>query len=136
MLHGFLLVSLICTCAEAIKEYIAPVVPAENWANKELYHKDMMDGVPIKQRMKNLERGRYKLTDIQPEIIYPEPHKDPVSGKIIIENNLLYNKDLREYGAVQTKKWIQQGKYNLTPEELKKEYERIKKEFEYKRSLL
>jgi hypothetical protein len=61
---------------------------------------------------------------------YPEPHRDPVSGKIIIENNLLYKKDLAAYGAVQTMQWVKQGKYNLTPEELKKENERLKKEFE------
>ena len=90
-----------------------------------LLHKDVMNGVPVEQRLKNVENGKYKMTNT-----YPEPHRDPVSGKIIIENNLLYKKDLAAYGAVQTMQWVKQGKYNLTTEELKKENERLKKEFE------
>lgn len=123
--------SIIGTCIEIIKERNAPTVPAENWANKNLYHKDMADGVPIEQVMKNVQNGRYKITET-----YPEPHKDPVSGKIIIENCSLYNRDLRNYGAAKTMEWVKQGKYNLTPEELKKENERIEKKYEYLRSLL
>ncbi len=131
MLDGLFIVSLIGTCVQAIKEARQPVIPAENWANKELYHKDIMDGVPVKQRMKNLENGKYKLVET-----YPEPHRDPVSGKIIIENCKLYHEDVKNYGACQAQKWVKQGKYNLTPEELKKEEERIKKRFEYLYSLL
>jgi hypothetical protein len=66
---------------------------------------------------------------------YPEPHRDE-NGKIIIENSLLYKEDVRNYGAVQAQKWVKQGKYNLTPEELKKEHERIKADFERMYSLL
>ena len=33
-------------------------------------------------------------------------------------------------------KWVKQGKYNLTPEELNKEEERIKKKFDYLYNLL
>ena len=113
--------SLIGTGLQAIKEAKEPVIPAENWANKELYHKDMMNGVSVEQRMKNLANGKYKLTET-----HPEPHRDK-NGKIIIENNLLYKEDLRKYGAVQTYKWVEQGKYNLTQEELEKENERIRK---------
>ena len=131
MFDGLFITSLIGTCVQAIKEALEPKVPAENWANKELYHKDIMDGVPVEQRMKNLQNGKYKSTKK-----YPEPHRDPVSGKIVIENNLLYEEDLKNYGAYQTYKWVEQGKYNLTPEELKKEHERIKKKFEYMYSLL
>lgn len=119
------IVSIVCNVSQAIKDAFTPTIPAENWANKELYYKDVANGVPIEQRMKNLENGKYKMTNT-----YPEPHRDPVSGKIIIENNLLYKKDLAAYGAVQTMQWVKQGKYNLTPEELKKENERLKKEFE------
>lgn len=117
--------SIIGSCVEAIKEFFEPTVPSENWGNKELYYEDLKNGVPIEQRMKNLENGKYKSTET-----YPEPHIDPISGKIIIENCLLYDKDLAEYGAVQTMKWVKQGKYNLNPEELKKEDERIKKKYE------
>lgn len=131
MLHGLFIASLIGTVVQAIKEASQPTIPAENWANKELIHKDRMNGISEKQFSKNLVNGRYKLTET-----YPEPHRDPVSGKIIIENSLLYKEDVRKYGAVQAQKWVKQGKYNLTPEELEKEHERIKKKFEYLYSLL
>lgn len=89
-----------------------------------------MNGVPIEERMKNLKNGKYKLTET-----YPEPHRDAKTGKIIIENSQLYNEDVKNYGAYQEYKWMQQGKYNLTSEELKKEEERIKKHFDYLFSL-
>lgn len=125
MLDGLFIVSLIYTCLQLIKESCQPTIPAENWANKELYYKDMMDGVPVEQRMKNLENGKYKLTETY---VHPEPHRD-ANGKIIIENSLLYKKDLKEYGAVQTMKWVKQGKYNLTQEELEEEHKRIEEKF-------
>lgn len=118
-------VSLIGTCRQLIKEAFEPTIPAENWSNYDLYHQDMMDGVPVEQRMENLKNGKYKLIET-----YPEPHRDK-NGKIIIENSKLYNEDVKNYGAYQAMKWMKQGKYNLTPEELKKEEERIKKHFEY-----
>ena len=90
-----------------------------------------MNGVSVEQRMKNLKNGKYKLTET-----YPEPHRDPISGKIIIENCTLYEEDLRKYGAHQAQQWVKQGKYNLTPEELEKERERYKKETEHLYSLL
>ena len=130
MFGGLFVVSLVYTCIQAIKEAFEPTIPAENWANMELYHKDMMNGVTVEQRMKNLENGKYKLTET-----HTEPHRDPVSGKIIIENCKLYREDVKKYGAVQAQKWVKQGRYNLTPEELEKEHERIKKEYEYLYSL-
>ena len=125
MFDVLFIISLIGTFTQTIKEALEPVIPAENWANKELYHKDMMGGVSIEQRMKNLKNGKYKLTET-----YPEPHRD-IDGKIIIENCFLYNEDLRRYGAVQTMKWVKQGKYNLNSEELKKEEERIRAKYKY-----
>lgn len=130
MFDGLFIASIIGTCVQAIKEACEPTIPAENWANKELYHKDMMDGASTEQLMKNLENGKYKMAKT-----HPEPHRDPVSGKIIIENNLLYQEDLKAYGTYQTMQWANQGKYNLTPEELKKEHERIKAKMEYLYSL-
>ena len=130
MLHGLFIASIIGTCVQVIKEVCEPTIPAENWTNKELIHKDRMDGISEKEFSKNLANGKYKLVEN-----YPEPHRDK-DGKIIIENSLLYNNDLKKYGAVQTMKWVKQGKYNLTPEELKKEEERIKKEYDYLYSLL
>lgn len=130
MLHGLFIASLIGTVCQAVKEARQPVILAENWANKELYHKDLMSGVSVEQRMKNLENGKYKLTEK-----YPEPHRAK-DGKIIIENCKLYNEDVRNYGAYQAQQWVKQGKYNLSPEELKEEKERIKSEMNYLFSLL
>lgn len=118
--------SIFSSAKKVIKESFEPTIPAENWANKELYHQDIMNGVSAEQRMKNLKNGKYKLTET-----YPEPHKDPKTGQIIIENCDLWRKDLREYGAYQVSKWVKQGKYNLTPEELEKERERIRKSLGY-----
>lgn len=117
--------SIIGTCVQAVKEACTPVIPVENWMNKELYNKDLMNGVSSEERIKNLENGKYKLTEL-----YPEPHRD-VDGKIIIENCKLYDEDIKKYGAVQAQKWVKQGRYNLTPEENRKEIERIKKKMEY-----
>lgn len=114
-------VSAVGTIVQLIKESNTKPIPAENWANKELYYEDIMNGVPVQQRMKNLKNGKYKL-----DKSYPEPHRDPVSGKIMIENYELYCEDVRNYGACQAQKWVGQGKYNLSEEELKKEKERIK----------
>ena len=125
MLDVLFIVSLIRTVTQALEEACQPVIPAENWANKELINKDRLNGISEKEFNKNLANGKYKLIKA-----YPEPHKDPVSGKIIIENSLLYKEDVRKYGPVQAQKWVAQGKYNLTPEELRKEEERIKKNFE------
>lgn len=130
MLHGLFIASIIGTCVQIIKEICEPTIPAENWTNKELIHKDRMSGISEKEFYKNLANEKYKLVEN-----YPEPHRDKY-GKIIIENCLLYDKDLKEYGSVQTMKWVKQGKYNLTPEELKKEEERIKKKYDYLYSLL
>lgn len=118
MLDGLFIISLIGTAIQWFKEATEPTIPAENWANKELYHEDIMDGVSIEQRMKNLRNGKYKITET-----HPEPHRDPVSGKIIIENCRLYKEDVGNYGAVQAQQWVKQGKYNLTPEELEEEQE-------------
>ena len=126
MLHGLFVASLIGTCYQAIKEAIEPTIPAENWANQELYHKDLMSGMSVEQCMKNLKNGKYKLTEN-----YPEPHRDEKTGKIIIENSQLYNEDTRNYSPYQVYHWVRQGKYNLTLEELEKERERIKKKFSY-----
>ncbi len=125
MFDGLFIASLVTTCVQGIKEKLEPTIPAENWANKELYHKEVMNGVSIEQRMKNLKNGKYKPTQT-----YPKPHRDPVSGKIVIENCALYKEDVKNYGAYQAQKWVEQGKYNLTPEELKKEREKYKKKME------
>lgn len=121
MFDGLFIASIIGSCYQAIKEAFEPTIPAENWGNKELYYKDLASGVSVEQRMRNVKNGKYRLTEK-----YPEPHRDPITGKIIIENSLLYRDDLLKYGSCQTMKWVEQGKYNLTPEELEKEHRRIR----------
>lgn len=125
MFGGLFVVSIITACVQGIKESLEPTIPAKNWGNKELYYKDLMSGVSEKQLLKNVQNGKYIMT-----AKYPEPHRDPADGKIVIENCKLYEEDLFNYGAVQVGKWIKQGKYNLTSEELKKEQERIKKKYD------
>ena len=40
MFDGLFIASVIGTFCQAIKEAFEPTIPAENWANKELYHQD------------------------------------------------------------------------------------------------
>lgn len=118
--------SFFSTLFQGIKETFEPTIPAENWANKDLYYQDMMNGVSAEERMRNVKNGRYKMTQT-----YPEPHRDPVDGKIVIENCSLYKEDVKNYGAYQAQQWVKQGKYNLTPEELEKQREEYKKKWDY-----
>lgn len=127
----FSVIGLVIAAHETIKEKCRPTIQAENWANKDLYYEDMTKGVSPKQLTKNLANGKYKIDEV-----YPEPHRDSQTGKIVIENDKLYKEDVTNYGAYQAHKWMYQGKYNLTPEELKKRQEEIKKEWEYLYSLL
>lgn len=120
MLDLLLISSVIVTCINGVKESLTPVIPKENWANKELINKDILNNVPIEQRIKNARNGKYKLTNV-----YKEPHK--IDGKINIENTLLYESDIKKYGSYQVFKWARQGKYNLEPEERKKELNRLEK---------
>lgn len=125
MLHGLFIASLISSCYQVIKDACTPTVSAEQWGNEKLIHQDRMSGMSEKQILKNVHKGKYIVKEN-----YPEPHRDVKTGHIIIENSLLYNEDVKKYGAYQAHEWVRQGKYNLTPEELKKEKERIKKELE------
>lgn len=127
----FVAIASVIAACETIKEARQPTIPAENWANKDLYYKDVANGVSPKQLTKNLANGKYKITEV-----YPEPHRDPQTGKVVIENDKLYKEDVKKYGAYQARKWMYQGKYNLTPEELIKRREEIEKEWEHLYSLL
>lgn len=127
MLDGLFIVSLVGNCVEILKDKFAKPVPEENWANKKLYYKDMLDGIPIEQRLKNLENGRYRLANEEKQN-YPEPHRAK-DGRILIENCCLYEEDVKNYGAYQANQWMKQGKYNLPPEELEKEKERYREHF-------
>ena len=130
MLDGLFIASLIGTVTQMIKEACAPTIPAENWANEELIRKDRMNGISEKEFSKNLANGKYKVTET-----YPEPHR-MADGRIIIENYELYKEDCEKYGVPQAHKWMRQGKYNLTPEEVAKREELFKKKMERLYSLL
>jgi hypothetical protein len=106
-MFGLFIASTAYTLYQIAKEKLEPTIPAEKWANKDLYYKDMMNGVSAEQRMKNVRNGKYILN-----VNHPEPHRNK-DGKIIIENNSLFKEDLNKYGAYQTYKWADQGKYNL-----------------------
>lgn len=121
----FLVLGSVIAAHETIKEKLHPTISAENWANKDLYYEDMAKGVSPEQLTKNLANGKYKVDDV-----YPEPHRDSKTGKIVIENDKLYKEDVYKYGAYQARKWMCQGKYNLTPEELVKRRAEIDKEWE------
>ena len=110
-----------------IKEKLEPTIPAENWANKELMHQDLMNGVSAEQRMRYAKQGRYYIPKSVIEA-YPQPHRDE-NGKIIIENSELYHDDVKSHGAYHAQQWVKQGKYNLTPEEMKVEHARIQLNF-------
>lgn len=60
MLNGIFIVSIIMAVIQLVKETFEPTIPVENWENKELYYKDILDGVPVEQRMKNVKNGKYK----------------------------------------------------------------------------
>ena len=124
MFDALLAVSIVGSIVRALKEENESQIPSENWANTDLYLKDAANGVPVEQRMKGLKDGKYKM-----ENNHPEPHRDPVSGKIVIENTRLYYEDAMKYGAYTAQQWVKQGKYNLTPEELRKENLRIKHKY-------
>ena len=123
-------VSIVGSLVEIFKESNTQKIPAENWDNEELYYRDIVNGVSVEHRMENLKNGKYKLTEK-----HPEPHKDPMTGKIMIENCGLYQDDLMNYGAVQAMKWAKEGKYNLTTKELEEERKRILDHIDYMCSL-
>lgn len=125
MFGALSIIAGIYTGYQLIKEACEQPIPTENWGDKEQFYKDMFhSNKNPKQVMKGLENGKYKLTEE-----YTEPHRNE-KGEIIIENCDLYKEDMRKYGAYQTYKWVEQGKYNLDPIELRKQRMRWEKESE------
>lgn len=107
---------------EKFEETFEAAIPAENWENKDLYHKDLMSGMSSKEQMRNVKNGRYKYV-----VQYEAPHKDLKTNKIIIENTDLYREDIKNFSAYDAYKWAEQGKYNLNPQELEIEHLKIEK---------
>ena len=129
MFEVFALATLLCVLGaivEYIKEKREPEIPAENWANEDLKHQDIMNGVPMDQIIEYAREGRYIVKEK-----YPEPHRDE-NGRIMIENCLLYEKDCKIYSPQMIQKMAERGRYNLNPEALAKEIKRIEEEQERK----
>lgn len=117
-MHLLGIVAIIYVIYQLIKEACTPTLTAEHWANKELQHKDSMSGMSEKEILKNAERGRYYIPKEVPQA-YPVPHREPDGQhRLIIENCELHKADVAQYGTLQAKKWLEQGKYNLNAEEL------------------
>ena len=57
------LLSMFGTAKRIVDETIAPTIPAENWANKELIRQDRMKGISEKEFSRNLANGKYRLTE-------------------------------------------------------------------------
>lgn len=110
MFEIFALAGLLCiggVVVGYIKEKTEPEIPAENWANHDLEHQDIMNGVPMNQIVKYAREGRYKLNE-KPR----EPHRDE-NGRIKIENKLLYDKDCGIYSPQMIQKMAERGRYNM-----------------------
>lgn len=87
---GLGIIGLIAGAKQLIKESTEKEIPAENWNNKALMHKDKMNpDVSPQQIMKNLEKGKY----YSPTVI-PERYEMPV--KIVDKKS--YEHDVRVYG--------------------------------------
>ena len=123
------LVNAVGFLSDAIKKIATPTITADQRANKELLDKDIINGVPYDQIQQNIKNGKYRLPP-QPKKEYSEPHRNPVTGKIVIENCTSYNQDLMNYSGYQVMEWAKRGKYNLSPEELEKERQKYKEKQE------
>lgn len=55
------IICIIYVIVQLIKEACTPTIPAENWANKELMHQDLMSGMSIEEHLKCAQKGRYKI---------------------------------------------------------------------------
>lgn len=109
---------------ELIKEKCTPVIPAENWQNRELIQKDILNPeCNNNQFMKNLANGKYRKLE---QAI--EPHRDS-AGNIIIDNTVLFWEDVNsyQYSVEQIERFKQSGRYNLTVEEVQMQREQQKR---------
>lgn len=62
MFDCLFVVSIVRTIIEAFKESSEPVIPAENWANKELISYDrIVNRLSENEILKNVARGKYRL---------------------------------------------------------------------------
>ena len=124
MINILSILAAVLTGKELIKEKCTPVIPAENWQNRELIQKDILNpDCSNNQFMKNLVNGKYR----KPEQA-AEPHRDN-AGNIIIDNTVLFWEDVNshQYSTAQIEQFKQSGRYNLTAEESQVQREQQKR---------
>lgn len=124
MINILSILAAVLTGKELIKEKCTPVIPAENWQNRELIQKDILNpDCSSNQFMKNLANGKYR----KPEQV-TEPHRDK-AGNIIIDNTVLFWEDVNshQYSTAQIERFKQSGRYNLTAEESQMQREQQKR---------
>lgn len=117
-------VAAVLTGKELIKEKCTPVIPAENWQNRELIQNDILNPeCSNNQFMRNLASGKYR----KPEQAV-EPHRD-IKGNVIIDNTVLFWEDVNshQYSTAQIEQFKQSGRYNLTAEESQMQREQQKR---------
>lgn len=118
------IIGTLFSARELIKERHTPVIPAENWQNRELIQKDILNPeCSNNQFMKNLASGKYRKLE---QAI--EPHRDS-AGNIIIDNTVLFWEDVNshQYSTAQIERFKQSGRYNLTAEESQMQREQQKR---------
>lgn len=114
MINILSILAAVLTGKELIQEKCTPVIPAENWKNRELIQKDILNPeCNNNQFMRNLTNGKYRKLERA-----AEPHRDS-AGNIIIDNTVLFWEDVNshQYSTVQIERFKQSGRYNLTVEE-------------------
>ena len=117
-------VAAVLTGKELIKEKCTPVIPVENWQNRELIQKDILNPeCNNNQFMRNLASGKYRKTEQA-----AEPHRDS-AGNIIVDNTVLFWEDVNShrYSTSQIEQFKQSGRYNLTVEESQMQREQQKR---------
>lgn len=118
------IIGILLASKELIQEKCTPVIPAENWQNRELIQKDILNpDCSNNQFMKNLANGKYRKTEQ-----ITEPHRDS-AGNIIIDNTVLFWEDVNShlYSVEQIEQFKQSGRYNLTAEESQMQREQQKR---------
>ena len=118
------IIGILFASKELIKERHTSVIPADNWQNRELIQKDILNPeCNNNQFMKNLANGKYRKTEQ-----ITEPHRDS-AGNIIIDNTVLFWEDVNshQYSTTQIERFKQSGRYNLTAEESQMQREQQKR---------
>lgn len=124
MINILSILAAVLTGKELIQEKCTPVIPAENWQNRELIQKDIQNPkCNNEQLMKNLASGKYR----KPEQV-AEPHRDS-AGNVIVDNTVLFWEDVNshQYSTAQIERFKQSGRYNLTVEESQMQREQQKR---------